>query len=89
MNNDLKKHIFKFITCMAIDGMGLAIFQPPFVFGNETEIRMLWWKIGIIRLERIRNVEIRKRAGVANKIRECRLRWMGHLVRRDEKTLIR
>ena len=34
------------------------------------------------RIEKIRNEEIRERAGVANiseKIREARLRWLGHV----------
>ena len=46
---------------------------------------MLRWMMGIKRIEKIRIEEIRERPGVANiskKIREARLRWLGH-VRRE------
>ena len=39
------------------------------------------WLMGIKRIEKIRNEEIRARAGAANiseKIREVRLIWLGH-----------
>ena len=45
---------------------------------------MLRWVMGIKRTGKIRNEEIRAGAGVANiseKIREARLRWLGHLER--------
>ena len=41
--------------------------------------------MGIKRIEKIRNEEIIARAGVANtseKIRETRLRWLGHVERK-------
>jgi exonuclease III len=83
-----------------------TVVRPVLMYGSElwalrkaeqqlierTEMRMLRWMLGVSRMERIRNVEIRKRVGVVNisdKMRECRLRWLGHVVRRDERNQIR
>ena len=47
---------------------------------------MLWWMMGIKRIEKIRTEEIRARADVANiseKIREARLRWLGRVERKN------
>ena len=49
---------------------------------NSNIDTMLIWMMGIKRIEKIRNEEIRPRAGVANiseKIREARLRWLRHV----------
>jgi len=49
------------------------------------EMRMIRWMYGFTRLDRIRNVAIRERVGVAPlevKLRESRLRWFGHVKRR-------
>ena len=43
---------------------------------------MLRWMMGIKRIEKTRTEEIRPRAGVrmvSEKIREARLRWLGHV----------
>ena len=51
--------------------------------GNE-DVAMDTW---VSRLKRIRNEEIRRRCGVADiveKMREARLRWMGHVLRREK-----
>ena len=55
---------------------------------ERTEMRILRQTTGIKRIENIRNEEIRARAGVANiseKIREARLRWLGHVARKTEE----
>ena len=47
--------------------------------------------MGIKRIEKIRNGEIRARAGVANiseKIREAILRWLGHVERMTEEDVV-
>ncbi|PHT92341.1 Meiotic recombination protein SPO11-2 [Capsicum annuum] len=47
---------------------------------------MLRWMYGHIRKDRVRNEIIREKVGVAsveNKLREVRLRWFGHVMRRD------
>ena len=47
--------------------------------------------MGIKRVERIRNEEIRARACVANiseKVREARLRWLGHVERKSGEDVV-
>ena len=58
---------------------------------ERTEMRMLRWMMGIKRIEKIGNEEIRARAGVANiseKIREVRLRWLGRVERKSEEVVV-
>ncbi|EYC40844.1 hypothetical protein Y032_0594g424 [Ancylostoma ceylanicum] len=53
------------------------------------EARMLRWASGITRLDHIRNEDIRKRYGLApiqEKMREQRLRWLGHVLRASEQS---
>ena len=55
---------------------------------QATEIRMLRWSLGVTRRDRIRNESIRGTIGVgdtAGKLRETRLRWYGHVLRREEE----
>ncbi len=52
------------------------------------EMRMLRFSLGKTRLDRVRNSTIRETIGVEElekKLRECRLRWLGHVVRREEE----
>ena len=52
------------------------------------EMKMLRWSLGITRKDRIRNEEIRrivKVGDITGKIQESRLRWLGHVVRRDDE----
>ena len=82
-----------------------TIVRPVLLYGSETwalrkreedmimrtEMRMLRWIMGVSRLERCTNEEIRKAAGVVSiteKLREARLRWVGHVVRREEESWI-
>ena len=58
---------------------------------SPREMRMLRWMMGIKRIEKIRNEEIRARAGVANiseKIREVRLRWLSHVERKTKEDVV-
>ena len=53
---------------------------------------MIQWMRGYTRPDRIRNVMIRERVGVApleEKLRETRLRWFGHVKRRSVNTPVR
>ena len=54
---------------------------------HTTEMRMLWWARGKTRLDHVRNVDIWKEAHMypmAEFLREKRLRWFGHVQRRDK-----
>ena len=51
------------------------------------EMRMLRFSLGLTLHDKVRNEEVRKRVGVGElgqKLREDRLRWFGHVYRRDE-----
>ena len=51
------------------------------------EMKMLRFSTGKTRKDRIRNEEVRSRTGVVElgqKLRETRLRWLGHIIRREE-----
>ncbi|VDP54547.1 unnamed protein product [Heligmosomoides polygyrus] len=54
------------------------------------ETKMLRWTAGVTRLDRIRNDAIRQKFGVApiaDKMREARLRWYGHVLRGKEDSV--
>ncbi|MCJ8736382.1 hypothetical protein PDJAM_G00257730 [Pangasius djambal] len=52
------------------------------------ELKMLRFSLGVSRLDRIRNEYIRATAHVGrlgDKVREARLRWFGHVQRRERE----
>ncbi|XP_047267018.1 uncharacterized protein LOC107853402 [Capsicum annuum] len=56
------------------------------------EMRMLRWMCGVTRADRVRNEIIREKVGVASvedKMREVRLRWFGHVMRRGTNAPVR
>ena len=58
---------------------------------ERTEMRMLRWILGLTLRDKKRNVDIRHILGVAcitDKIREARLRWFGHVQRREEEDCV-
>ena len=59
---------------------------------NVAEMKMLRWASGHTLLDRIENEEIRRRTKVTElhaKVQEKRLRWYGHMLRRDEDHVTR
>ncbi|VFQ58342.1 unnamed protein product [Cuscuta campestris] len=59
---------------------------------HAAEMRMLRWMCGKTRLDRISNEVIRRQVGMASvedKLREARLRWFGHVRRRDADAPVR
>ena len=59
---------------------------------ERTEMRMLRWILGLTLRDRKRNDDIRRIIGVAcitDKIREARLRWYGHVQRREEDDCVK
>ena len=81
-----------------------CVIRPVLLYGAEcwavgkeeelasrTEMRKLRWILGVSRREKKRNEEIRKKHGVANivrKMREARLLWFGHMMKRDEEEAV-
>ncbi|XP_063592190.1 uncharacterized protein LOC134769392 [Penaeus indicus] len=52
------------------------------------EMKMLRWSLGLTKMDKVRNEETRKRLGdgeLNGKLQDSRLRWLGHVVRRDER----
>ena len=81
-----------------------AVFRPVAMYATECwpvtkeaerrldgmEMKMLRMTAGITRLDRVSNMDVRRKFGVApisSKMRESRLRWYGHVLRGDENTL--
>ena len=59
---------------------------------DVAEMRMLRWACGVTKMDRITNQEIRNRTKVTEvhkKIQEKRLRWFGHVSRREESHITR
>jgi len=59
---------------------------------ERTEMRMLLWILGLTLRDRKRNDDIRRILGVAcitDKVQEARLRWYGHIQRREEDDCVK
>ena len=56
---------------------------------DVAEIRMLRWMCGVTKLDRIRNERIRgatKVGETSKKVQESRLKWNGHVLRREDES---
>ena len=78
-----------------------SVVRPAMVYGLETvavtkkevketevEMKMLRFAMGVTRKDKIRNEHIRSTVKVQQlgmKMREGRLRWYGHIMRRDQE----
>ena len=54
---------------------------------ETAEMRILRWSTGKTKLDKVRNEVTRAKMGVrsiAEKLQESRMRWYGHMIRRDE-----
>ncbi|PHT37180.1 hypothetical protein CQW23_24880 [Capsicum baccatum] len=72
-------------------GMGLRIFSEPENLEHARN-RMLRWMCGLTSGDRVRNETIREEVGVTPveyKMREVRLRWFGHVMRRGMDAPVR
>ena len=52
------------------------------------EMKMMRYSLGKTKLDRVKNEDIRRKILVgkfSDKLRETRLRWLGHVVRRNEE----
>ena len=55
---------------------------------DVAEMRMLRWTSGVTKLDRIRNERIRgttKLVEIPKKVQESRLKWYGHVLRREDE----
>ena len=81
-----------------------AIVRPAVLYGmgavamtkrqerkmEVAEMKMLRFSVGVTKLDKLRNEEIRIRLGIIEleaKLREERLRWMGHMYWREDNYL--
>ncbi|XP_073950972.1 uncharacterized protein [Choristoneura fumiferana] len=55
-------------------------------------MKMLRWAVGVTRLDKVRNEHIRgsyKVAPIADKVKESRMRWYGHVMRRSDDHVVK
>ena len=80
-----------------------TVVRPAMMYGAETwsmkkaqekldvaEMRMLKWMTGVTKLTRIRNERIRettKVGEISKKVQESRLKWYGHVLRREDENV--
>ena len=59
---------------------------------DMAEMKMLRWMCGVIRMDRVKNEQVRGSVKVSEaslRVQEARLRWYGHLLRRNEQHVTR
>ena len=55
---------------------------------DVAEMKMLRWMCGVTRMDRVKNEHVRgsvKVSEASRKVQEARLRWYGHLLRRNDE----
>ncbi|XP_065314071.1 uncharacterized protein LOC135923316 [Gordionus sp. m RMFG-2023] len=64
--------------------MGIKATEEKFL--QATVMRMIWWRLGYTKLDHMTNDCLRAKMGIqpmADLINENRLRWYGHILRRE------
>ena len=59
---------------------------------DRAEMRMVQWICGVSLCDRITSEELRKRLGITNIgeiLRRARLRWFGHVMRKDDNSWVK
>ena len=90
----LKGKVYKTVvrSAMMYGMMAIPIKKVNEKRMNVAERKMLRWMSGVTRRDRIPNMRIRgtvKVAELSKKVQEARLRWYGHVLRRDEEVVER
>ena len=65
-----------------------AVKKAQYKTLDVSKMRMLRWMNGVTKLDRIRNERIRgttKVGEISNKVQESRLKWYGHVLRREDE----
>ena len=94
MPRELNCKVYKTVVRPALlyGAESLAVGKKDEDLMSRAEMGMLRWILGVSRLEKLRNEEIRRRCGVADiveKMWDARLRWVGHVLRRGVNELSR
>ena len=66
------------------------VVRPAMMSGLELEVKILRFSLGVTRVDRIRNEVITgttQTGRLGEKARESRLRWFGHVQRRDSEDI--
>ena len=68
-----------------------SVVRPTMLYGLEKVAvmerqvgKMVRWALGVTRKDKIRNEYVRGTAKLVDKLRNARLRWYGHVKRREE-----
>jgi len=59
---------------------------------HAMKMRMLGWNLGLTRLDHVTNIDVRtqiKVAPITEKMRQARVRWYGHVMRRGKEAVVR
>ena len=65
--------------------VNLSFFRSCLKKLDVAEMRMLRWMSGTTKLDRIRNERIIEVGEISKKVQESRLKWYGHVLRREEE----
>ena len=89
MNMKIKGKVYRTVARLALvcEAQTLALKKAHEKKIEIASMRMLRWMCGVTNLDNIRNERIRgimKVGEITNKIHERRLKWYGHVIRREQ-----